>query len=79
MEEAKKSTTKKVETKPVKKAEKKAETFIMKVDHLSWGRDNKNHFFANKKPLITEIVMGKYSEVLLDWIDKDWIEEGSYK
>lgn len=79
MEEAKKPTEKKVEVKPAKKVEKKADTFIMKVGHLSWGRDGKSHFYADKNPLITEKVMGKYADVLLEWLDNGWIEEGSYK
>ena len=78
MEEAKKTVEKKVEVKSVKNADKKPETFIMKVGHLSWGRNGKNHFYADKKPLITEKVMGKYSEVLLEWITNGWIEEGAY-
>jgi len=79
MEENKKASTEKVVEKATKKVEKKAESFIMKVGHLSWGRNAKNHFYADKKPLITEKVMGKYSDTLLDWIEKGWIEEGSYK
>lgn len=66
----------KIET---KKPEVKVDTFVMKVGHLSWGRDNKNHFYADKKPLITKKVMSKYADIILDWLDKGWIEEGSYK
>ncbi|MDX5586088.1 MAG: hypothetical protein QNK20_14435 [Aureibaculum sp.] len=77
MDEVKK-VEKKAEVKIIKKVEKKAETFVMKVGHISWGRDGKNHFYADKKPLITEKVMGKYAEVLLEWLGNGWIEEGVY-
>jgi hypothetical protein len=69
---------KKSAPKKAKEAPKKQDTFVMKVGHLSWGRDGKNHFYADKKPLISEKVMGKYADILLTWIEAGWIEEGSY-
>lgn len=59
-------------------AEKKETTYVMKVTHLSWGRNNMNHFYAEKKPLITEKAMGKYAGSLQIWLKKGWIEEGKY-
>jgi hypothetical protein len=62
-----------------KKEAKKEVTYIMKVTHLSWGKDSKNHFFAEKKPLISEKEMGKYAPILAIWLKQGWIEQGSYK
>ena len=62
--------------KEVKKA--KETTYIMKVTHIAWGKNKKNHFFADKKPLISEKVMGKFAEELKIWLKNGWIEEGSY-
>lgn len=59
-------------------AEKEEATYIMKVTHLSWGRNSLNHFYAEKKPLINEKVMGKYAGTLQIWLKKGWIEEGKY-
>jgi hypothetical protein len=69
------------EKKEVKKAPevKKEVTYIMKVTHLSWGQNGKNHFFAEQKPLISKSVMGKYADVLEIWIKNEWVEPGSYK
>jgi hypothetical protein len=67
------------ETKEVEKVVSSKGDFIMKVGHLAWGLNNKNHFFADKKPLINAKVMGKYSDRLKIWLDKNWIEKGSYK
>lgn len=53
--------------------------FIMKVGHLSWGNRNMNHFYADKRPLINAKKMGKYYPTLLIWLNKGWIEKGSYK
>lgn len=65
---------------PVEKTEETFEgSYIMKVTHLPWGMNGKNHFYADKKPLITEKVMGKYAKVLKIWLDNDWIKKGSYK
>jgi hypothetical protein len=54
-------------------------TFIMKVSHLSWGYQNKNHFFADDKPLISSKSMGKYSGIMEIWLSNNWIEKGTYK
>jgi hypothetical protein len=62
----------------VKKVEKEV-TYTMKVTHLSWGANGKNHFFAEKKPLISAKVMGKYAPVLELWTKNDWVEPGAYK
>jgi len=51
----------------------------MQVTHLSWGRNGMNHFFAAKKPLISEKVMRNYKDTLDIWIKKGWVKEGSYK
>ena len=61
-----------------KKAEKEV-TYIMKVTHLSWGLNGKNHFFAEKKPLISKESMGKYAPILEVWLENEWIQLGSYK
>ena len=53
-------------------------TFIMTVGHLSWGRNGKSHFYADKKPLINAKVMGSFSKTLLIWIKEGWIKKGSY-
>lgn len=64
----------------VKEAEKAPEgNYIMKVTHLAWGKDNKNHFYADKKPLINAKVMKGYAGILKIWLEKGWIEKGSYK
>ena len=65
----------------VEKAEEKAISgdFIMTVGHLAWGQNGRNHFFADKKPLINAKVMNKYSETLKIWLAKGWIKKGSYK
>lgn len=55
------------------------ETYIMTVGHLSWGLNNKSHFYADKKPLINAKVMGNYSNTLLVWLKEGWIKKGSYK
>lgn len=70
-----------LEVKPAKEVvkEKKVDTYIMVATHLSWGLNGKNHFYADRKPLISEKVMGKYAEILLDWLENGWIKEGSYK
>ena len=52
--------------------------YIMKVTHLSWGLNGKNHFYADKKPLINAKEMGSYSGVLKIWLENKWIEKGSY-
>lgn len=66
------------EKKEVAKNEKEV-TFIMQVTHLSWGQNGKNHFFAEKKPLISKEVMGKYASVLDVWVENKWVIPGSYK
>ncbi len=53
--------------------------FIMKVTHLPWGANGRNHFFAKKKPLINTKVMGKFANTLKIWLDNGWIEKGDYK
>jgi hypothetical protein len=71
-----------MEKEVAKKEPKKVEevsTYIMKVTHLSWGLNGKNHFFAEEKPLISKGVMGKYSDILDIWEKNEWIERGSYK
>lgn len=78
MENEKKAPVKKEEKKE-KAPAKKEETFIMTVGRLDWGANQKNHFYADKKPLITEKVMGKYADTLLIWLENGWIKEGSYK
>jgi len=67
------------EIKPEPKVEVKVDNYVMKVTHLSWGSNNKNHFYADKKPLINAKVMGKYADVLKIWLKNEWIEKGSYK
>jgi hypothetical protein len=62
----------------VKKVEKEV-TYIMKVTHLSWGQNGKNHFFAEKKPLISKTAMGKFASILDVWLENEWIQVGSYK
>lgn len=78
----------KKEVKPEVKAPEKVETkapekdtgnYIMTVSHLSWGANGKNHFYADKKPLINAKVMGKYADTLKIWLDNNWIQKGSYK
>ena len=54
-------------------------TYIMKVTHLSWGLNGKNHFFAEQKPFISKEIMEKYAEALDIWVKNDWVEKGSYK
>lgn len=73
--------TNKKKPEQAKKVEPKAQpdTYIMKVSRLDWGKDNKNHFHSDDKPLISDKVMGKYSKTLKVWLDNDWIEKGSYK
>lgn len=76
--EKKKAEVKKVvETKKVEKV--KEATYIMTVTHLSWGANNRNHFYADKKPLISKKVMGKFADKLDIWIKEGWVKEGSYK
>jgi hypothetical protein len=53
--------------------------FIMTKTHLNWGANGRNHFYAKKKPLINAKVMGKFHGTLKIWLDKGWIEKGSYK
>lgn len=53
--------------------------YIMKVTHLAWGKNNKNHFYADKKPLINAKVMKGYASQLKIWLKNGWIEKGSYK
>jgi hypothetical protein len=72
------------ETERLKKEQEKAKdipsgNFIMKVTYLSWGKDGRGSFYADKKPLINAKVMGKYAGVLKKWLDAGWIEKGSYK
>lgn len=62
----------------VKKQEKET-TYIMRVGKLSWGKNNKNFFFNDKKPLISKSVMKEYAHMIDKWLVADWIEEGSYK
>ena len=57
----------------------KVESYVMKVTHLSWGLGERNHFYADKKPLINEKVMGNYANTLKSWIKAGWVEPGSYK
>lgn len=73
----KKAPEKEEPKKEVKQA--KEVTYIMNVGHLPWGFNKKNHFFAEKKPLISKKVMGKYASDLEIWLKKGWIKEGSYK
>ena len=51
----------------------------MATGHLSWGLNNKNHFFADEKPEINAKVMGKYAPTLAIWLAAKWIVKGSYK
>jgi hypothetical protein len=61
-------------------AEKEADkTYIMKVVHLSWGRNKRNHFYSEDKPVISRKLMGNYAFELENWLKAKWIEEGSYK
>ena len=53
-------------------------TFTMKVGHLSWGFQGRNHFFADKKPLINAQVMHEYAPTLDDWLKAGYIEKGKY-
>ena len=53
--------------------------FIMATGHLSWGLNNKSHFYADTKPLINAKVMGKYAPTLATWLKAGWIVKGSYK
>lgn len=60
------------------KKEKKEPTYIMRVGVLSWGRNKRNHFFNDDKPLISKSVMKEYASTIDAWIEAGWIEEGSY-
>jgi len=53
-------------------------TYIMNVTHLSWGYNKKSHFYAEKKPVISKKVMGKYHNELNVWLKNNWIKEGKY-
>jgi hypothetical protein len=66
-------------TEVVEKNEFPKGNFIMKVGHLPWGFSDRNHFFADKKPLINAKVMGNYADTLEIWLKAEWIEKGSYK
>lgn len=78
-EDKKKAATKEVVAEKKQESRLKESTYIMKVTHLSWGRNGNNHFYSEKKPLITEKVMGKYAGTLKIWLKAGWIEEGKYK
>jgi uncharacterized protein YaiL (DUF2058 family) len=54
-------------------------TFIMTVGRLSWGLNEKNYFYADKKPLINAKVMGSYAKTLKVWLEAGWIKKGAYK
>ncbi len=64
------------------KADNKAKdktTYIMKVVHLNWGLNSRNHFYSVKKPVISRVKMGKYHGEIDTWLKAGWIEKGSYK
>jgi hypothetical protein len=54
-------------------------TFIMNVNHLAWGFQKRNHFYADKKPEISANIMGKYASELKVWLDAGFIKKGKYK
>lgn len=76
----KKIETKKVDEKVDKPKDlaKDKTTYIMKVVHLGWGFNKKNHFYATKKPEISRVKMGKYHGTIDVWLKAGWIEKGSY-
>lgn len=78
-EEAAKKAEEKKKADKAARAKKLSGTFIMKATHLSWGANNKNHFYSEKKPLISAKVMGKYVNTLELWIDNGWVEKGIYE
>ena len=54
------------------------ETFVMLTTFLSWGAFGKNHFYSDKKPLISRKKLGSYSSIIDIWLKVGWIEKGSY-
>lgn len=76
--EKQKLEVKKVDEKPKDLAKDKT-TYIMKVVHLNWGLNGKNHFYSLKKPEISRNKMGKYHGVIDIWLKAEWIEKGGYK